>query len=148
MEGPAKSDTTSQDRESHVASDHGGSLDPDLDPDMDTEMEEQPAAKKQKASQSKARDTGGPAHKERTRPREGDEVQVQVAMPQTADKGAQGNTHAAKSAYVIDMIMPVPMYDIFSTETPSPAVVESNTGYQTLHALFLLPSRNTNPPGR
>ncbi len=109
MEGPAKSDMTSQDQESHAASDHSGSLDldPDLDPDMDTEMEEQPAAKKQKASQSKARDTGGPAHKEYTRPREGDEVQVQVAMPRTADKGAQGNTHAAKSTYVIDMIMPV-----------------------------------------
>ena len=76
MEGPAKSDTTSQDRESHAASDHGGSLDPDPDTDTDTEMEEQPTAKKQKASQSKARDTGGPAHKEHTRPREGDEVQV------------------------------------------------------------------------
>ena len=109
MEGPAKSDTTSQDQESHAASDHSGSLDLDPDPDLDTdtEMEEQPAAKKQKASQSKARDTGGPAHKEYTRPREGDEVQVQVAMPRTADKGAQGNTHAAKSTYVIDMIMPV-----------------------------------------
>src|SRR5260370_22596403 len=80
MEGPAKSDTTSQDQESHAASDHSGSLDPDLDTDMDTEMEEQPTAKKQKASQSKARDTGGPAHEEHTRPREGDEVQVQVAM--------------------------------------------------------------------
>src|SRR5258708_8448006 len=147
MEGPAKSDMTSQDQESHVASDHSGSLDPDLDLDTDTEMEEQPAAKKQKASQSKARDAGGPAHKEHTRLREGDEVQVQVAMPRTADKGAQGNTRTAKSTYVIDMIIPMPMYDIFSTETPSPAVVKSNTGYQTLHTLFLLPSRNTNPLG-
>ncbi len=69
-------------------------------------------------------------------------------MPQTANKGAQGNTHAAKSTYVIDMIMPAPMYDIFSTETPSLAVVKSNTGYQTLHTLFLLPSQNANPPGQ
>ena len=55
-------------------------MDLDLDMDTDMEMEEQPIAKKQKASQSKARDTGGPAHKECTRPREGDKVQVQVAM--------------------------------------------------------------------
>src|SRR5258707_15202974 len=66
MEGPAKSDMTSQDQESHVPSDHSGSLDPDLDMDTDTdmEMEEQPTVKKQKASQSKARDAGGPAHEE------------------------------------------------------------------------------------
>src|SRR5258708_25779630 len=69
-EGPAKSDTTSQDQESHAASDHGGSLDPDPDMDTDTEIEQQPAVKKQKASQSKPSDTGGPAHQKPTRPRE------------------------------------------------------------------------------
>jgi hypothetical protein len=67
-EESAGSYTTCQDQGSDAAGDHSG------DADMDTELEEQPTVKKQKTSQSEARDAGRPG----IRP-SGDEVQVQVA---------------------------------------------------------------------
>lgn len=114
MEGPAKSDTTRQDQGSYAPSDHSGDLNADTDTDMG--IEKQPTAKKQKTSQSKASDAGGPAHREGTRPRGGDEVRVQVATPRTADKGAQGKTRAAKFVYVIDAIMLARTHDVFTLQ--------------------------------